>query len=106
MRVITHRDGKLGLVVLDNGRGMNESKLREAMRFGADVETEIRRLGKFGLGLKLASLSQAKALHVISWAGQEQFHGRAWLERGIKTGFQSTIYETSECRALMDSVTA
>jgi len=101
VRVITYRDGRLGLLVLDNGRGMSEVRLREAMRFGADVDTEISRLGKFGLGLKLASLSQAKALHVISWADKEQLQGRAWLEHGIHSGFQSTIYDLSECRELV-----
>jgi len=35
---------------------MGEKTLKEAMRFGADVSQEIERLGKFGLGLKLASL--------------------------------------------------
>jgi hypothetical protein len=103
VRVITYPDAKLGLLVLDDGCGMAEGKLREAMRFGADVDTEISRLGKFGLGLKLASLSQAKALHVISCTEKEQLHGRAWLEHGIHSGFQSTIYDSSECLKIIES---
>src|ERR1700694_5026625 len=60
VRLFTRRDGYLDLVVWDDGCGMSENKLKEAMRFGADVSQELARLGKFGLGLKLASLSQAR----------------------------------------------
>src|SRR4051812_5574656 len=66
--VITQKAG-IDLVIRDNGSGMDEKQLREAMRFGADVSQEIERLGKFGLGLKLASLSQARALRVVSFKG-------------------------------------
>ena len=48
--------GLADLAIWDDGCGMGEKTLKEAMRFGADVSQEIERLGKFGLGLKLASL--------------------------------------------------
>src|SRR4029453_17246954 len=60
VRFILHRERPLDLIIWDDGYGMTEDTLKEAMRFGADVKEELDRLGKFGLGLKLASLSQAK----------------------------------------------
>src|ERR1700757_2429541 len=44
--------------VADNGTGMRPEELREAMRYGAQREYEEDDLGKFGLGLKTASMSQ------------------------------------------------
>lgn len=52
--------------IADNGRGMTPSDLREAMRYGADREYEKDALGKFGLGLKTASLSQCQRLSIAS----------------------------------------
>jgi len=55
--------------VLDNGSGMTEKELSSAMRPGSQHPAEIRRdndLGRFGLGMKTASVSQCKNLSVIS----------------------------------------
>src|SRR5436190_6780939 len=98
VRFILHKQKPLDLVIWDDGDGMSPETLREAMRFGADVTQELDRLGKFGLGLKLASLSQAKELRVFSHAAS-QTAGRGWLEQGISSGFVSTILDASECRA-------
>src|SRR5262245_7985583 len=95
VRLIVSRDGHLDLAIWDNGTGMNQATLKEAMRFGADVSQEIARLGKFGLGLKLASLSQAKEVRVISLAAGT-VSGRAWTEHGIARGFTSTVFDRAE----------
>lgn len=52
--------------IADNGKGMKPEQLREAMRFGAERDYEEEDLGKFGLGLKTASLSQCQHLSVAS----------------------------------------
>lgn len=52
--------------VSDNGKGMTENELIEAMRYGSDREYNERSLGKFGLGLKTASMSQCQRLTVAS----------------------------------------
>ena len=44
--------------IVDNGLGMSPQDLREALRFGSERDYEDEDLGKFGLGLKTASLSQ------------------------------------------------
>lgn len=56
------------IVIADNGKGMDRDQLHEAMRFGAFQEYSSGDLGKYGLGLKTASLSQCRTLTVSSKA--------------------------------------
>lgn len=56
-------------LIFDNGYGMNSNELENAMLFGSNRENKIdckEDLGRFGLGLKSASLSQCKKFVVIS----------------------------------------
>ena len=56
------------LCIEDNGWGMTSSELENAMRYGSQSSTDIRRkddLGRFGLGLKMASLSQCRKVTVM-----------------------------------------
>lgn len=60
---------KTWLSVKDDGFGMNDSELIQAMRPGSKnplQDRESKDLGRFGLGLKTASFSQARKLTVIS----------------------------------------
>lgn len=55
--------------ILDNGSGMNSDEIDNAMRYGSQSSLNMRGeqdLGRFGLGLKTASLSQCRCLTVIS----------------------------------------
>lgn len=52
--------------IADNGEGMPLATLKEAMRFGSERDYEGEDLGKFGLGLKTASLSQCERFTVAS----------------------------------------
>ena len=54
--------------ILDDGYGMSTEKLYDAMRYGTDpnIERDPNDLGRFGLGMKMASLSQCRCLTVIS----------------------------------------
>jgi len=52
--------------IADNGHGMSDTLLREAMRYGSDRDYGEEDLGKFGLGLKTASMSQCRCLTVAS----------------------------------------
>ncbi|MEP5341051.1 MAG: ATP-binding protein [Algibacter sp.] len=57
------------IIVRDNGKGMNEDELAQAMRPGSQNPNEERApndLGRFGLGLKTASFSQCRVFTVIS----------------------------------------
>jgi len=60
---------KSWISVLDDGTGMTDSQLEEAMRIGARDPREDRSandLGRFGMGLKTAGFSQARRLTVMS----------------------------------------
>ncbi|MEE6229889.1 ATP-binding protein, partial [Stenotrophomonas maltophilia] len=55
--------------IADDGRGMNDAELLSAMRLGDRNPLDVRGasdLGRFGLGLKTASFSQARRLTVLS----------------------------------------
>lgn len=62
--------GEKGYVsILDNGNGMTPEELRMAMKYGSRNPLQERSdtdMGRFGLGLKTASLSQCKRLTVVS----------------------------------------
>jgi hypothetical protein len=62
-------DGDARIAVLDDGSGLTENELREAMRPGGRVlvkEREKTDLGRFGLGMKTASFSQCRRMTVVS----------------------------------------
>ena len=68
------------LVILDNGRGMDEAELLAAMRHGTGNPRQQRSpqdLGRFGLGLKTASFSQCRSLTVVSKRG-DKVCGAEW----------------------------
>ena len=67
------------LLIFDNGKGMDRNELQEAMRFGSVKETlrDANDLGRFGLGLKTASLSQCRKFTCIS-KKDNQINGFFW----------------------------
>lgn len=68
------------VAILDNGKGMASQELTEAMRHGGRSPLEERSpndLGRFGLGLKTASLSQCRKLTVVSYKSGK-LSARAW----------------------------
>lgn len=69
-------DEDVYISILDDGNGMSRDDLFNAMKYGSDREYQINDLGRFGLGLKSASLSQCRILTVIS------------KNEGTITGFQ------------------
>lgn len=57
------------LIIIDNGYGMSQDNLIQAMKHGAvnpKVNREPGDLGRFGLGMKTASFSQCRCLTVVS----------------------------------------
>lgn len=71
---------ELAIGILDDGDGMKGDVLFEAMRYGslsAEEERAEDDLGRFGMGMKSASLSQCRCLTVISFDG-EMLNGFKW----------------------------
>lgn len=74
-------NGDPWISISDNGYGMTERELFEAMKTGSKNPLDERAendLGRFGLGLKTASLSQCKRLTVASKTENSQVHVRCW----------------------------
>lgn len=68
------------IAILDDGKGMNADELTAAMQYGSqDPLTERAKedLGRFGLGLKTASLSQCRVLTVAS-KSDDHIEARQW----------------------------
>jgi hypothetical protein len=62
-------NGAPWVAIVDDGRGMTQEELIEAMRFGSRTPIESRDendLGRFGLGMKTASISQCRHLTLAS----------------------------------------
>jgi len=77
------------LIIIDDGTGMNCNELYEAMRYGSSNPLDERDsddLGRFGLGLKSASLSQSRKLTVISKV-EKEINAFSWdLDYVIRSG--------------------
>lgn len=70
------------LYLADNGSGMDEETLKQAMHFPSsspESRREKNDLGRFGLGMKTASFSQTRKFTVISRSiGSKNFSARTW----------------------------
>lgn len=67
IKIYTPINDDLFISFFDNGEGMSRDELLNAMKYGSDRECYgIDDLGRFGLGLKSASLSQCRKLTVAS----------------------------------------
>jgi hypothetical protein len=69
------------IYICDNGTGMTEIELEEAMRLSSKNPNDSREstdLGRFGLGLKVASFSQCKKLTVLTKINNGYINGLQW----------------------------
>lgn len=89
IEIISEPSENPALIILDDGEGMDKEELYEAMRYGSQNPLEVRKpddLGRFGLGLKSASLSQCRKLVVIS-KKNNNINGYSWdLDYVIQKG--------------------
>ena len=82
--------------ISDNGCGMTPGTLRKALRFGGSTRFGKRDgMGRFGMGLPNASLSQSRRVEVMTWTGPSRvitsyldvdthdIHGGLQIERHI-----------------------
>ena len=69
------------VAIYDDGGGMSESELFKAMSIGSmspTIEREKNDLGRFGLGLKVASWSQCRQLTVTTKEKSKNTFQRKW----------------------------
>lgn len=63
---ISEEKGDFRIIIEDDGLGMDEETLAEALRLGSDTQRETGDLGKFGLGLVTASIGLSRRVEVYT----------------------------------------
>ena len=70
---------KFQLYILDDGIGMTSEILEQAMKLGSSIEDyKTGDLSKYGMGMKTASMSQARKLTVISKPMNNKMSAYSW----------------------------
>lgn len=103
LKFLTTGDELKLFVVADDGKGMSEQKLSEAMRFGSADDYDENGLGKYGLGLKLASLSHAATFEVLTRRDGHSA-GRRWTLEGLSKDWQCEVLDGKHVGRVMDSL--
>ena len=103
--VVFDSDNEPYLAVIDDACGMSKEELEDAMRYGSKSSLDKRDekdLGRFGLGLKTASLSQCRSLTVITKRNGLISAAKWDLDHIIEVNGWSLIeYEPNEINSLM-----
>ena len=104
VEITFHRDDTriLAVTIADNGHGMTDRALREAMRFAVPAERRDDSLGVFGLGMKSASLSQCRSLTVLTRASG-QVVGCRWSVESIKDHWSCEVLDPTGASASFEA---
>lgn len=93
-----NKDHQIIARIKDNGKGMTKDELRNAMRIGADANYKAGDLGKFGMGMKTASLSHCNILTVISKTKNKEISGFRWDLAHVKDTGEWSLLELDNDR--------
>ena len=99
VRVNTRLRWRVGeLAVLDNGSGMSDETLVQALRFGGRIPPQsIQKIGKYGMGLPTASVSQCKRVDVWTWTDSIDKPSHCYIDvESIESGEQREIPEPDQ----------
>lgn len=95
---VTHRNAVYEFGILDNGSGMDISKLASCLGIGFTTKSDRRGMGRFGVGLPQASLHVTPNVEVYSWTEDDgpiecdDPVRQVWLDiNKVKTGEQEEI---------------
>jgi len=107
--IITPPDsGSIVCYICDDGTGMDIHELDNAMTFGGRDYIEHRKstdLGRYGLGLKTASLSQCRRFSVITKKGGRTLIGGCWDLDIVKSHneWKYLVLSESECNKILEN---
>ncbi|MFD8255097.1 ATP-binding protein [Streptomyces werraensis] len=105
-KIVVHflRDAEriLTLLVIDNGKGMDDHGLDAAMTVGRRRDYGDNALGMYGTGLKAASLSHAASLTVVSRTKRSRAAGRRLTAEGIEDSFRCDTVDPRYAQELVD----
>jgi hypothetical protein len=82
--IFKRRENQFICRIKDDGTGMTIQELEEGMRIGTETSYGEHDLGKFGMGMKTASLSHCNMLTVISKTKNAEIAGYRWDLRHVK----------------------
>ena len=87
------------LAVIDNGHGMSADTLIQALRFGGRQPSQsVQQIGKYGMGLPTASVSQCKRLDVWTWDNSIDQCCHSYIDiEEIEEGTQQEVPEPDSC---------
>jgi hypothetical protein len=105
----SEEEKEIEVSVFDNGCGMDPFTLRQALRFGGSTRFGDRSgLGRYGMGLPNASLSQARRVTVYTWqassAQQGNGHARSRCETPPERVYMSYLDVDEIVRCEMEEV--
>ncbi|MGW0574976.1 ATP-binding protein [Streptomyces sp. NPDC002920] len=95
-------DRILTLLIIDNGKGMDDDGLDAAMTVGHRRDYGKGALGMYGTGLKAASLSHASSLTVVSRTRRSRAAGRRLTAEGIEDSFRCDTVDPRYAQNLVD----
>lgn len=102
VRFIRSAGEPTGLFIVDDGNGMDDACIDRAMTFGGNREYTASDLGHFGVGLKAASLGQARTLTVLSRKQHGPTVGRRLIAENVKHSFECEVLASSYAAAVLD----
>lgn len=97
--VVTRRSWRVSeLAVIDNGHGMSDETLVQALRFGGRQSPQsIQPIGKYGMGLPTASVSQCRRVDVWTWQESIDQTSHSYIDVvAIQKGEQCQIPEPDD----------
>ena len=101
IRFIRRGPRLVSLCIVDDGLGMDEDLLQDAMALGKRRDYGPNDLGHFGLGLKAASLGQARSLTVISRAAGSRPCGMRWSKDNVGQDFMCDVVDQHYAEMLL-----
>lgn len=90
------------LLIIDDGAGMDGEAIDLALTLGGRRSYEDGEIGRFGLGLQAASLSQARILTVLSRAQEGTAHGRRWDTERMREDYSCEVVSEPYARQELD----
>lgn len=91
--ITTRRRWRVGeIAVVDDGSGMDARTLEQALRFGGrGGQGQLNRIGRYGMGLPTASVSQARRVDVWTWQKYDEIL-HSYIDLGkVEKGEQTEV---------------
>lgn len=98
VKFITRQDRLTKILVIDDGKGMNDAGINGAMTLGKQRQYDTTDLGHFGLGLKAAALGKAQTLTVYSEKENHEPVGRRLRKQDMGRDYSCEVLSSRSSR--------